>query len=150
MDLKINIPTAQLSIKTIENQKKIFDVFRRKWVAFTPEEYVRQSLAHFLVNYKSYPKELIAVEYSFSLSTGKKFRADIVVFDKEFRPVLLVECKSPSVKISESVLKQLTIYNSHIKSKNVMVTNGINHYFLTSEDAINYAYSSEIKDYNSL
>ena len=147
---QLALPTFSISTKEINSSLVIFDIIRRKWVVNTPEEWVRQNIIHYLVHVKHFPIGLISVEHGFELANGKKFRADIVVFDKSLMPILVVECKSTLVKISSDTLSQIAKYNATLKSKNIFVTNGLSHYFLNTENFIDYKYSSLLPDYKSL
>ncbi len=147
---QLSLPQFSISVKDTDSTKLIFDIVRRKWVANTPEEWVRQNIIHYLVHIKNFPLGLISVEHSFELENRKKFRADIVVFNNKLQPILVVECKSPSVKISSDTLSQIAKYNSVLKSKNIFVSNGLTHYFLSTENFLNYNYSNSLPDYTLL
>ena len=127
---KLNFPLYQIPIKNKENKTLVFDSIRKKWLKLIPEEWVRLNCIEFLVNEKKISRSLISVEKEFKLNDLKK-RFDIVVFNKKGEIYLLVECKAPNVKISQSVFNQITKYNLVLKSKFLMISNGINHYFFT-------------------
>jgi len=125
---KLNFPSYQIPIKNKENKMLAFDSIRKKWVSLIPEEWVRINCVQFLINEKKFPKSLISVEKEFKLNNLKK-RFDIVVYNKKAEVQVLVECKAPTVKINQSVFNQISKYNLVLKSKFLMITNGINHYF---------------------
>ena len=125
---KLNFPLYQIPIKNKENKTLVFDSIRKKWLKLVPEEWVRLNCIEFLINEKKISRSLISVEKEFKLNNLKK-RFDIVVFNKKGEIYLLVECKAPNVKISQSVFNQITKYNLVLKSKFLMISNGINHYF---------------------
>jgi len=125
---KLNFPLYQIPIKNKENKTLVFDSIRKKWLKLIPEEWVRLNCIEFLVNEKKISRSLISVEKEFKLNDLKK-RFDIVVFNKKGEIYLLVECKAPNVKISQSVFNQIAKYNLVLKSKFLMISNGINHYF---------------------
>ena len=127
---KLNFPLYQIPLKTKENKTLVFDSIRKKWLKLVPEEWVRLNCIEFLINEKKISRSLISVEKEFKLNNLKK-RFDIVVFNKKGEIYLLVECKAPNVKISQSVFNQITKYNLVLKSKFLMISNGINHYFFT-------------------
>lgn len=105
-------------------EQTVFCPIRRKRVALTPEEGVRQQLIKLLVEHKGYPAGLLAAEYSIKL--GKKsFRCDIVAFDRNFTPVAIFECKAPNVKLDTSVMEQAVRYNMVLGAKYLVITNGI-------------------------
>ncbi len=105
----------------------VFDPFRSKYLVMTPEEQVRQLFARFLVEEKKYPASLMATEYALTLNKMSK-RCDILVFDRNGQPVVLVECKSPDVKIGREVFDQVARYNMVFKVAYLLITNGLKHY----------------------
>ena len=125
---KLNFPSYQIPIKNKENKTLVFDSIRKKWVKLIPEEWVRLNCIEFLINEKKIPRSLISVEKEFKLNNLKK-RFDIVAYNKNGEIHLLVECKSPKIKIKQSVFNQISKYNLVLKSKFLMITNGIDHYF---------------------
>ena len=125
---KLNFPSYQIPIKNKENKMLVFDSIRKKWVSLIPEEWVRVNCIQFLINEKKIPKSLISVEKEFKLNNLKK-RFDIVVYNKNGKVQVLIECKAPTVKIKQAVFNQISKYNLVLKSKYLMITNGINHYF---------------------
>ena len=127
---KLKFPLYQIPLKNKENKTLVFDSIRKKWLKLVPEEWVRLNCIEFLINEKKISRSLISVEKEFKLNNLKK-RFDIVVFNKKGEIYLLVECKAPNVKISQSVFNQITKYNLVLKSKFLMISNGINHYFFT-------------------
>ena len=115
--------------KTEEREGRImvFDPLRRRFVALTPEEEVRQKLLYLLVEQLKVPSGRVAVEYSVKVN-GLDKRADIVVFDSEGRPLMIVECKAPSISLAPSVLEQALRYHSALQPKYLLLSNGINAY----------------------
>jgi len=138
----LNLPSAKLKVKNTENKQFIFDIIRKKYVVLTPEEWVRQHVIHYLHVHKGYSKALIAVEKQLKLYTLTK-RFDILVFSKSGQPFLAVECKAPSVSISQDTFDQIARYNLSIKAAYLMVTNGLNHYFC-SLNADGYTFLSDL------
>ena len=124
----LNLPTYPFKIKSEGKRKFIFDEFRKKYVALTPEEWVRQHVIHYLINIKGYPKSLIAVEKQLIINTLKK-RFDILVFNTKGLPDLIIECKSPSINISQDTFDQIARYNLKLNATLLMVTNGLVHYY---------------------
>ena len=106
---------------------EVFDPIRGRWVALTPEELVRQHFIGHLVHDRNCPASLIAVERSLVLN-GMAKRADILVHGMDGRPIALIECKSPSVRIDRSTLEQAARYNLIFKVRYLIVTNGLRHY----------------------
>lgn len=128
----------------------VFDPVRKKRVALTPEEEVRQQLINLLIFRLGYPVHLMSCEYSIIIS-GLKYRGDIVLFGKDLKPLLMVECKAPSVKISRSTFEQILRYNMALKVKYLLLTNGETTYFAAfDKTSNNYIYLSDIPPYNEL
>lgn len=121
-------PAYNFRIKNTENKKSIFDVIRKKFVVLTPEEWVRQHTVHYLINNLKHPQSLINVEKEL-LVNGTKKRYDIVGYKPDGSIFLLVECKAPTVKITQEVFDQIARYNLVLKADFLMVTNGLNHYY---------------------
>ncbi len=105
----------------------ILDRIRRKYVRLTPEEWVRQNFVQYLITEGKYPPGLIGIEIMFSLNKLKR-RVDILIHDRQGKPVMIVECKEPEVKIDEKVFDQIVAYNMALKVPYIVVTNGIDHY----------------------
>jgi len=122
----LNLPTYSFKIKSEANSLLIFDEFRKKNVVLTPEEWVRQNFARFLIEERKVPLGRIVIEKSLSINKLTK-RCDILIYGNS-DPLLLVECKSPEVKIKQAVFDQIAIYNMHFKLKYLVVTNGLDHY----------------------
>jgi hypothetical protein len=125
---KLNFPTYSFRFKNSENKVAIFDEIRKKFVLFTPEEWVRQNTIQFLVQEKTFPKSYINVEKLIKINNLNK-RYDIVVFQPDGELFLLIECKAPEVAITQKTFDQIAQYNMKLKSKYLMVTNGHKHYF---------------------
>ncbi|GAG33027.1 unnamed protein product, partial [marine sediment metagenome] len=123
----LNLPTYSFKIKSEGQRKYIFDGVRKKYIQLTPEEWVRQNFVQFLIQEKKYPESLISIEMFFKINKLMK-RSDIVIFNKQGNPVVIVECKSPGVKISQDTFDQIARYNMKFKVDYLIVTNGINHY----------------------
>lgn len=125
---QLNFPTYPFRFKNRENKVHIFDQIRKKFIQLQPEEWVRQHVVSFLISEKKYPKSLINVEKELIINTLKK-RYDVLVYNTDGSIALIVECKAPSVKISQTTFDQIARYNLTVKAKYLMVTNGIDHYF---------------------
>ena len=125
---KLNFPNYSFRFKNSENKTYIFDVIRKKFLLLTPEEWVRQHVVNFLIEEMNYPKSLINVEKLVKVN-GINKRYDVVVFRNDGSIFLLVECKAPEVNITQQTFDQIAQYNLVLKAENLMVTNGLNHYF---------------------
>ena len=126
----------------------IFDIIRRKNVALTPEEWVRQHFVNYLITEKKYPKERIANEVTVSLN-GMSKRCDTVVYNQFLDPVVIVEYKSPSVPITQEVFEQIKRYNLCLRVGILIVTNGLEHYCCRIDyEASTSSYLKEIPGYD--
>jgi type I site-specific restriction endonuclease len=125
---ELNFPEYQFRFKSNENKSLIFDVIRKKFVVLTPEEWVRQHVVHFLLSEKKYPRSHINVEKQLQLHDTVK-RYDVVLFNSDGSIQLVVECKAPSIPITQNTFDQIARYNLVLEATYLMVTNGHNHYF---------------------
>ena len=105
----------------------ILDPIRKKYVRLTPEEWVRQNFVQYLIHEGKYPAGLIAIEIM-SKFNNLKNRIDILVHDRSGNPVMIVECKSPDIKIDDEVFDQIVRYNMGFRVPYLIVTNGMDHY----------------------
>ena len=121
--IKIKYPPYQPKIKEEAGKEFIFDEFRKRWVILTPEEWVRQNFLQYLTQTKKYPASLIAIEKEIKLGELKK-RFDIVVYDGNTKPWMIVECKEMNVKLDKSVLDQVLRYNTTLNVPYLVITNG--------------------------
>lgn len=145
----LNFPTYSFRLKNSENNTHIFDVVRKKFVVLQPEEWVRQHCIQYLIQEKNYPISLINVE-KVILINGLKKRYDIVVFNPNGSLKLVVECKAPKIKISQTTFDQIARYNLTLKAPYIMVTNGLNHYFCTmNHDFESFEFLQNLPDYNT-
>ena len=144
---KLNFPDYLFSLKSKENKLYIFDVIRKKWLVLTPEEWVRQHCVHFLVNDKNHPVSLIQVEKTIEVNQTKK-RYDLIAYNKNKEVEILLECKSPKVTITQKTFDQIAQYNFTLKSKYLMITNGIKHYYCQMDfDKKSYTFLKELPQY---
>lgn len=120
----LNLPEFNVQTRRFGQRTQILDVFRNKYVFLTPEEWVRQHVLHYLVNDHKYPKNLVAVEVSLTLN-GLSKRADIVVYDRNMNPWMIVECKSQEIALDQKVYDQAARYNLTLKVPYLVVTNGL-------------------------
>lgn len=127
-------------------ENEIYDPLRRKWVARTPEEEVRQAVIAWLRDKMGFPPVRMASEYGF-LYNRRHYRADILVFDRQLQPHLLVECKAPGVRLDASVVEQVVRYTRVLAVKYVLVTNGsTTHLLRRLPDGSGYEYLSEMPE----
>lgn len=123
---ELNLPPVNFKTKTHKGKLLIFDEIRKKYLVLTPEEWVRQHFIKFLINEKKFPSSLIVIEKGLKLNELTK-RADVLIY-KDSAPVLMIECKAPNVKISQSTFDQIARYNLVFKVPYLIVTNGNNHF----------------------
>ncbi|PGH39623.1 MAG: restriction endonuclease subunit R, partial [Candidatus Nephrothrix sp. EaCA] len=131
----LTIPPANLNLKNEEGKTVVLDIIRKKYVALTPEEWVRQHFIHYLIEVMKYPKSLFKIEGGLHYNKLQK-RTDIVIRDRNVKAWMLVECKAPTVKISKAAFNQAALYNLTVGAKYVVVTNGRLHFCFESEKKI--------------
>lgn len=141
---RLNLTPAKLKITKMEDKFYVWDVWRKKKIQLTPEEWVRQHLLHFLVNYKGFPAERLAVEMQIEVNLLKR-RCDAVVFDSMGLPQIIIECKEPEVPINADVVHQIAQYNAKLNTKWLILSNGLEHLTLFID-----AQSGEFKQHNEL
>ncbi len=124
--LKLNFKAYNFTIKKLNSKTLILDIIRKKFVALTPEEWVRQHVIHFFINELAFPKGLLSVEKALSFN-GMMKRFDAVVFDNNAAISVLIECKSPNVLLNQSVLQQAGIYQKVLNPQYIFITNGLQH-----------------------
>ena len=120
--IKIDYPAHTFRRKIENDRDMIFDELRRVWLKLTPEEWVRQNFVRFLIS-KNYPAALIALEKKIFVGEMVK-RFDILVFDRQHAPFMMVECKAMSVPLTENVLHQVLRYNIAVPVNFLVITNG--------------------------
>ena len=141
---QLNFPPYNFKVKTSGEITQIFDIVRKKYVALTPEEWVRQHFIHYLVNEKNFPQSLLAVEMNIKVNRTQK-RCDIVGYNNTGKPILIVECKAPEVKISQKTFEQIARYNIALQVKYLAVSNGLKHYFCQIDfEKRNYKFLKEM------
>lgn len=125
---RLSLPQANLRIGVDpEGNVKVFDRLRKKFVALTPEEWVRQHFVEWLINGKDYPESLMANEVEVNLNDRRK-RCDTVVFGRTCEPLVIIEYKAPDVEITQNTFDQIARYNMCLKAKYLIVSNGRKHY----------------------
>ena len=148
--LPLNLPSYPAKILKRNGKNVIFDTLRQKYVALTPEEWVRQHFVHFLTDFKGYPKGLLANEIQLDLN-GTKKRCDTVLFNKDLSARMIVEYKAPNIEITQAVFDQITRYNMVLKVKYLIVSNGIRHYCCRIDyNTMQYTFLPDIPAFNEL
>lgn len=126
--IPLHFPTYNFKFKNKENKTYIWDDIRKKYILLIPEEWVRQHTIKFLIEEKNYNPLLMVVERQFIINNLHK-RADIVVFNHDMKPYIIVECKAPNVKITQSTFDQIARYNLSLNAEYLMLTNGLQHFY---------------------
>lgn len=124
---KLNLPVFDPSLKKEQGKIWIFDGIRKKYIVLTPEEWVRQHFINYLITELKYPKSLFRIEGSLSYNKLQK-RSDILVFDRNGKAWMLIECKSPTIKLNQKAFNQVAVYNMTLGAKYLAVTNGMAHF----------------------
>ena len=146
--IPLNLPSYPFKIKEEEASVFIFDDIRKKYLLLTPEEWVRQHVVKYLIHEKNYPKTLIKLEGGLKLNALQK-RTDILIFDSSGKRVVLVECKAPSVNITQKVFDQIARYNFVHRTECLIVSNGLEHYCCQIDfEQKTYRFIPEIPDFN--
>jgi hypothetical protein len=144
----LNLPTYKFKLKSNENKTLIFDNLRKKYVVLTPEEWVRQHYVSYLIEEKKYPTSLIAIEKQLVINNRKK-RTDILVFNSDGKPEIIVECKAPSIKLTQVTFNQIARYNLKLKANFLILTNGLEHFYCKMDfEKETYIFLKEIPNYN--
>ncbi len=136
---KLNFPTYNIRMRILKDAQQVFDVVRKKWVVLTPEEWVRQNLIHFLHHEKKIPFSLMSIEKKMLLN-GMTRRTDLVVFNRDMKPVLIGECKAPDIKLTQTAMDQVARYNITLRVPILLISNGLQH-FCCRIDVQNKSYS---------
>jgi hypothetical protein len=121
--IQLDIDGIELKLRRVDDKTQVFDPIRKKWLVLTPEEHVRQYMLQYMMDKLQYPPALISVEKQIMVGTLSR-RFDIVVYDRNHRPWMLVECKAPDVPISERTLHQLLQYHSTMQCPYWVLSNG--------------------------
>lgn len=148
--IQLNLPDYPIRLSGTQEHPSIFDILRRKYVALTPEEWVRQHFIHFLINQKNYPVTLLANEIKLQVG-NKTLRADSVLYDRELRPRMIVEYKAPHIPITQKVFDQIFTYNMLLHVDYLVVSNGLQHYCCKMDyDNQKYLFLEDIPDYQNI
>ena len=125
---RLNLPPYPIKVVERDNKQLIFDFLRRKYVALTPEEWVRQHFVHFLIDHKGYPQGLMGNEIELRVGE-KRLRCDTVLYAQEgLVPRMIIEYKRPDVDITQKVFNQICRYNMVLEVEYLVVSNGLKHY----------------------
>lgn len=147
---RLNLPPFEIKLRGTKAQPQIFDILRKKYIALTPEEWVRQHFVHFLVEHKGYPTALMANEIQ--LKVGEKtLRADSILYSRDLKPRMIIEYKAPHIPITQKVFDQISIYNMLLHVDYLVVSNGLQHYICKMDyNDKKYLFLEDIPDYEEL
>lgn len=147
---QLNLPGFELKLSGTHDKPKILDILRRRYVALTPEEWVRQHFVHYLIEHKGYPQALMANEIQIQIG-DKQLRADSVLYDAKLQPRMIIEYKAPSIPITQKVFDQIFAYNTRLHVDYLIVSNGLNHFCCKIDYATqSYSFLQDIPSYNEL
>ncbi|MEO5907602.1 MAG: type I restriction enzyme HsdR N-terminal domain-containing protein [Ginsengibacter sp.] len=121
--IKIEFPKEQIKLRQRPRTNEIFDAIRKKWLVLTPEEWVRQNILQFLLLKCNYPESLIAIEKEIKLGELRK-RCDIVVYNRNSEPWMIIECKEMNVTLSQKTIDQILRYHITLPAKFLIISNG--------------------------
>lgn len=143
----LNLPPYDVKLRGTREKPEIFDFLRRRYVALTPEEWVRQHFVHFLIDHKGYPKGLLGNEIELKIGE-KRLRCDSILYNNVLAPRMIMEYKAPSVAITQKVFNQISTYNLLLHVDYLIVSNGLQHYCCRMDSAQGqYEFLNDIPDY---
>ena len=146
----LTLPACELRTTVQDGMTKVFDVLRQRYVALTPEEWVRQHFVHFLIGEKGFSQALMGNEVQLTLN-GMSRRCDTVVYDRQLRPRMIVEYKRPDVSITQKVFDQIGRYNMVMRVDWLIVSNGLEHYCCRMDyEQQTYAFVREIPTFEKV
>ena len=147
---RLNLPQYEIKIGEKDGKRTIFDFLRRKYVALTPEEWVRQHFVHYLTEHKGYPKGLLGNEIE--LRTGdKRLRCDTILYNKVAKPQMIIEYKAPTIKLQQKTFDQISAYNMLLHVDYLIVSNGLEHFCCKMDyEQQRYVFLKDIPDYEKL
>ena len=147
---RLNLPSYETKFQEKGGKQLIFDFLRRKYVALTPEEWVRQHFTHYLVELKGYPRGLMANEMELRLGE-KRLRCDTLLYNRNLQPQMIIEYKAPTIQLQQRVFDQITAYNMLLHVDYLVVSNGLQHYCCRMDyEHHSYAFLRDIPHYTEL
>ena len=148
--MEINLPSYEIKLREKDGKREIFDFLRRRYVALTPEEWVRQHFVHYLVEHKGYPKGLLANELELRIGE-KRLRCDTILYNNVLQPRMIIEYKAPDVSITQRVFNQISSYNMLLHADYLVVSNGLQHHCCQIDKTQHsYQFLHDIPDYDAL
>ena len=148
--LQLNLPQYSFRIKKQNEKLVIFDSQRKRYVALTPEEWVRQNFIRFLIEEKGYPAAYLAIEKQLNMN-GMKKRCDAILYNEHAQPFLIIELKAPNIAITQATFDQIAVYNAKLKVDFFIISNGIEHFCCkVNLETARYEFFPEIPDFNQI
>lgn len=148
--IPLNLPSYNIKIRNREGKLMILDDIRRRFVALTPEELVRQHFVHYLTEHLNYPPELLANEVRLQIG-DKTLRADSLVYDRQLNPLMIIEYKAPHIAITRKVFDQISDYNFLLHVDYLTVSNGMRSYCCKMDyNSHKYVFKEGIPYYHNL
>ena len=146
----LNLPTYEIKLSESDGKRHIFDILRRKYVALTPEEWVRQHFVHYLIEHKGYPQGLMGNEIELRIGE-KRLRCDTILYNKEAQPRMIIEYKAPTIQLQQKTFDQISVYNLLLKVDYLIVSNGLSHYCCKMDyERQSYQFLEDIPDYETI
>lgn len=149
MEIPLNILNYTCKIRIINGKKFILDKVRNRFVAFTPEEWVRQYIIHFFSKNYKYPLNMMQVERTLSYE-NIQYRPDILIYENCNTPFILIECKAPNIELNIHTLEQISRYNTMLGAKILIITNGINIICWGKKNDFEYDHITRIPTYEEI
>lgn len=147
---ELNLPSYDVKVRGTREKPEIFDFLRHKYVALTPEEWVRQHFTHWLIHEKGYPKGLLGNEIALKCG-DKTLRCDSILYDKAARPQMIIEYKAPTVSLTQRVFNQISSYNLLLHVDYLIVSNGLQHYCCRMDyEHQSYEFLQDVPAYSEL
>ncbi len=148
--MQLDFPEYQFKLKKDKTgDTHIFDKYRKKWIICNPEEWVRQNLLRYLNENLNYPENLIAIEKKLVIAK-RTLRFDALIYNKDYKPLVIIECKAPNIKITQETFDQIFTYNHLIKAPYLLVTNGLFHVFCKIDDDKKFSFIEKIPDFRDI
>ena len=148
--IRLNLPSFAIKLSGTQQHPRIFDILRHRYVALTPEEWVRQHFVHYLIEQKGYPKTLLSNEVGLQVGE-KKLRCDTLLYNKVLEPRVIIEYKAPTIQLQQKVFDQISVYNLLLHVDYLIVSNGLQHYCCRMDyDNQKYLFLEEIPMYENL
>lgn len=148
--VKLNLPPFAYRVERQDGKLVIFDPIRKKYLVLTPEEWVRQHFIAYLTKYLGYPTGLIRIEGGLTYNKMAR-RSDIIIYDREVKPYMLIECKAPEIKVCRDTFEQAAVYNKVLGAPYLVVTNGLSHFCCSIDhEGGSYDFVDNIPEYDNM